>query len=453
MPNHAGSATFFCASRAFFLTCLRHLLNPLLESRYYLPALRYYSHPFGYRLSLPAFGKDFFPIYSCYRSEAMNKRTALLLRAAFTLVELLVVIAIIGILIALLLPAVQAAREAARRSQCSNNLKQFGVALHNYVDIHKRFPQGGQRWHHPDPAHRWQQGIGLPLTSMQVGILPFSDYASLYDELILLNPDPITNMTPVAYFAQGVRSEGGDPFTGATGPWFRAKKIGFAVCPSDPNPLIPPKDPGGAWAAIYYDAPGADGWALTSYAASKGNSPSTDGNQLSAPCNIYDQFQRWDLMPWWDAHYPERGSDGPFSRWGYGAKLSDIQDGLSNTICMGENLDNCVKPTDGITMAYWYPWGHAQGMGSTTAPMNIFAACLEEPVARRKPFDACYTPGGWQGHQQLTFATAFRSRHKQGCNFLMCDGSVKFLRETMNEFTYRALGSKNDGNQIDATKF
>jgi len=96
-------------------------------------------------------------------------------RRAFTLVELLVVIAIIGILIALLLPAVQAAREAARRSQCTNNLKQIGIALHNYHDTHKSFCPG---WMINTPAGGSPSGYGFA-----VFLMPFMEQQGLYDAL------------------------------------------------------------------------------------------------------------------------------------------------------------------------------------------------------------------------------------------------------------------------------
>jgi len=95
------------------------------------------------------------------------------IRTGFTLVELLVVIAIIGILVALLLPAIQAAREAARRSQCSNNLKQIGLGLMNYHDTHNSFPAG---WNH-------QSANGSPDWGWAVMILPFMEQATLYEEL------------------------------------------------------------------------------------------------------------------------------------------------------------------------------------------------------------------------------------------------------------------------------
>jgi prepilin-type N-terminal cleavage/methylation domain-containing protein/prepilin-type processing-associated H-X9-DG protein len=94
-------------------------------------------------------------------------------RGGFTLVELLVVIAIIGILVALLLPAIQAAREAARRSQCSNNLKQIALGLMNYHDTHNTFPAG---WNQQSPG-------GQPEWGWAVMILPFTEQATLYEEL------------------------------------------------------------------------------------------------------------------------------------------------------------------------------------------------------------------------------------------------------------------------------
>ncbi len=102
-----------------------------------------------------------------------------MLRRAFTLVELLVVIAIIGILIALLLPAVQAAREAARRSQCANNLKQMGLALHNYHDSHQCFPSLGQGTNAGSP--RYQTSTYGHMSGVVV-LLPFMEQGPLYDQ-------------------------------------------------------------------------------------------------------------------------------------------------------------------------------------------------------------------------------------------------------------------------------
>jgi prepilin-type N-terminal cleavage/methylation domain-containing protein len=104
---------------------------------------------------------------------------------AFTLVELLVVIAIIGILIALLLPAVQAAREAARRTQCNNNLKQLGLAVHAHIDTYKVFPYGTTGFINEDAANTYlENGMVVPQTGKGwiVRVLPYFEQASLYDD-------------------------------------------------------------------------------------------------------------------------------------------------------------------------------------------------------------------------------------------------------------------------------
>ncbi len=123
-------------------------------------------------------------------------------RRGFTLIELLVVIAIIGVLIALLLPAVQAAREAARRAQCLNNLRQIGLALHGYHDVNNRFPPGGWEWR-PSPASTKRQIAWSAL------LLPWVEQRAVYDSLNL----------DLAYDAPANRTGG-------------ATALGVFLCPS-----------------------------------------------------------------------------------------------------------------------------------------------------------------------------------------------------------------------------
>ena len=145
-------------------------------------------------------------------------------RQGFTLIELLVVIAIIAVLVSLLLPAVQQAREAARRSQCKNNLKQIGLALHNYHDTHSTFPAGyyswvtnngsGPAWANIDPD-TWDAAPGWGWGTM---LLPFLDQAPLYNQLNLnrscwdgVNAAGVITTLPV--FLCPTASGGDDPFS------------------------------------------------------------------------------------------------------------------------------------------------------------------------------------------------------------------------------------------------
>ncbi|APZ90873.1 DUF1559 domain-containing protein [Fuerstiella marisgermanici] len=219
----------------------------------------------------------------------MKSALKLTRRPAFTLIELLVVIAIIAILIALLLPAVQQAREAARRTQCKNNLKQLGLALHNYHDVHSRFPPTQIMVHYAGAGNTNPQPRNHTWIAM---ILPYLEQQSLYDSINFSAPmfDPATSSFQTL--------PNGNPIVSQTIPALQ--------CPSDPG--------FGGGTGISHDI------AHTNYAGNMG----------------------------WDWHY--RGphwASGPFQNGTPGTRIAEFKDGTSNTIMVGEVSTSGFMPRPG----------------------------------------------------------------------------------------------------------
>ena len=234
-------------------------------------------------------------------------------RRGFTLIELLVVIAIIGVLIALLLPAVQAAREAARRSQCVNNLKQIGLALHNYVSTQDALPPAGQAFSNEYPAYGWAQG---PQNfSMKVRILPYMEQNNAFNSV---------NFAVTAIW-------GADNASCVDGfninYTIRHTKIANYVCPSDTN------DPGTGDPQL----PGM------SYGENRG-------------MNRYNDAWTFTGIGYFQGH------DGPRA---HTVSFATIQDGLSNTAGFSEWVKGKgLMLTDGLHMTY------AIDNGTTTFPQG-----------------------------------------------------------------------------------
>jgi prepilin-type N-terminal cleavage/methylation domain-containing protein/prepilin-type processing-associated H-X9-DG protein len=319
------------------------------------------------------------------------------LRTGFTLVELLVVIAIIGILVALLLPAIQAAREAARRSQCTNNLKQIGVALHNHADKNDGALPGGSSYQHPTWRGNWVTEL-----------LPFVEEQALADQL---DPKKGMNETPNQELAAG-----------AVLPVF--------ICPSDPRSGQPIKRANATPPEIR--PPGTAG---------NRNPPVSQGlwytgsigptiPDLCAFDNSRDACMGCDLgtesLPWASAcapcftssnlPCPDRSKGvGMFARSdAEGVPLRRVTDGLSHTIAVGETL-----PFDSIWNCLFCD-NHP--LSSTQIPINNFET--DDPVLQP-----------WRSH-------GFKSRHPGGINVAMGDGSVQFLHETMDYLMYNAMGTR-----------
>ncbi|HCS50398.1 DUF1559 domain-containing protein [Rubinisphaera sp.] len=304
-------------------------------------------------------------------------------RAGFTLIELLVVIAIIAILVALLLPAVQQAREAARRSSCKNNLKQLGLALHNYHDTHNAFPFGTiTRINGPAPA---------PATSNSRQnwfhlILPFVEQGALYDTIA----PRIFNNTSTYSIAE------------------RDTVIQTFMCPTDPN-----KGKRGSQASNQ----GFHG----NYVPCHGSGDAGANNTFAMTNGMF---------------YPISS-----------VEMSDIHDGTSNTIMLGEikiQLDGIAAKGAGNVVCggahdlrgrYWNGY-HGNTTFTTMRPPNTPVGDLLQYCNGTDdiPCRGCVTT---DGNPEIHA----RSWHAGGVQFVLADASVRFVSENVDTSTFQGLGT------------
>jgi prepilin-type N-terminal cleavage/methylation domain-containing protein/prepilin-type processing-associated H-X9-DG protein len=380
----------------------------------------------------------------------------MLLRAGFTLVELLVVIAIIGILIALLLPAVQAAREAARRASCTNNLKQLGVAIHNYHDIYNRLPMPYWLDEGKNSAGVYYQGNstiqnnrGGPI----VRLLPYLEQKGVYD-LIDFRFGGLNN-----HFV----------FMGAAGTPFALSStfVPTLVCPSDNRPQQTQIN----WADGNYNNNGNyyGPRSMSNYAANLGPVQMNAAGPLGAYTGISPytgvsgQNGNWFgdgvcstfcAGDWYALSVGTTREPGPFGRWEWSAALRDITDGTENVIAMGECRPLCSNA--GGQATFWDDnWGNVY---TTVAPIN-FPLCSSwayNSPAWGLGLVEQYAPGysdpavsmAWNNQGESAEQNSFRSRHPNGAQFVYCDGSVHFLTEFIQYDTYQRLGDRRDGRPV-----
>ena len=250
----------------------------------------------------------------------------------FTLIELLVVIAIIAILIALLLPAVQQAREAARRSACKNNLKQIGLALHNYHDAHTRFPYG---------SDYSENSLSPQTVNFLMMILPYVDQAPLYNTLVPLSTTPA----------------GRPAMHGLVGPLtYHAQPIPAYYCPSEIGDQVKTGLSVNYWAL----APSNGVAAVSSYRGSAGNiSHYQSGGGTTACGRCAGGACPCDLDPALGQHTAYNGktqnSLGMLFSAGVSRKIKDVIDGTSNTLFVGETHSHQGSP-DGVGCHFVSHW-------------------------------------------------------------------------------------------------
>jgi prepilin-type N-terminal cleavage/methylation domain-containing protein/prepilin-type processing-associated H-X9-DG protein len=311
----------------------------------------------------------------------------------FTLIELLVVIAIIAVLIALLLPAVQAARAAARRIQCVNNLKQLALATMNYESTNGIFPAGQMKLTTKPPS-------GFTLF---VSLLPFIEQQPLFNGWNF-------NYAFDNLYGNTARS---------------ATVINALLCPADIIPANP----------IQNGSTSNEWYGLTSYGGNAGSQSHPFSAVTSDGMFFYT---------------------GPAAPTFYQVRIANVTDGLSNTLFFGErshfdpNYDTFAPPGWTFfsqTMGMWGWWASSSGgyglsdvAESTYSPINYVV-----PISYGSPGASGLSAGTFTTTYEYPRINAFGSMHPGGANFAMVDGSVRFLKDSISQTVYHALGTRAGG--------
>jgi type II secretory pathway pseudopilin PulG len=322
------------------------------------------------------------------------------------LIELLVVIAIIAILIGLLLPAVQKVREAAARTQCFNNLKQVGAALHNYHSSYQRFPPGivskltDPNWTFSANCNAFppEQGPGW---SFFAYLLPYTEQEPLYRSI---------------QFDQPISAAVNGDARRTTVPTYLCpsdtlpRQVNFTTCGDPPAPAATPMP--------MTDAAGC------SYVGCLGGGNANNPDPLYG-CYEYQPF------------------NGVFHR-NSKIRVADITDGTSNTIGVGE------RSSDFVESSWVGVVPNAEMVYNQTTPPPQFNPSLNQPCQNwRPPLTAVVVHGRqYVPNDPAGSPASFHSRHANGCQFLMMDGSCGFIRSTIDLTTFRALCTRNNGEVV-----
>jgi prepilin-type N-terminal cleavage/methylation domain-containing protein/prepilin-type processing-associated H-X9-DG protein len=359
----------------------------------------------------------------------------------FTLIELLVVIAIIAVLIALLLPAVQAAREAARRAQCVNNLKQIGLALHDYHSTNNTFPQGAGQARNANGTTRNNGDF-----SAHARLLPFMEQTALYN---------------AANFSLSCVNDGYGTHANAT---VTTTRLYSFLCPSSPAPV---------W-NFTGTAPLPNFVACgNNYFASLGSSLEFSGQQTSGPPNgVFEYLGNGGQVIGIAKITDGTSTTLAFSEWKTGTGNQNQVSIPADVIFIGSyppgvmrNKPEMVMPRGGQAFQQWInQCAKGASLAANRTPqtaklgrswaMGLVGWTLGNTLLPPNPkYPNCSVSSGSTNVIENPGMMGMSSYHSGGANALFCDGSVKFLKDSTNMQTVWKLGSRAQGEILSSDEY